>query len=146
MTSPRRARPRARRQIAPQLRRAPQCPDYRRHHRWQSECAFSETPFKEFAYACFACDGNMQTSHLFFEIPHSGLNFFDGDRQAMTTRLSRLALLLGALTLSLIPALTRAQALDERLYKSMRWRMIGPFRGGRTVGATGVTGRPNVFY
>src|SRR5437868_3323092 len=27
----------------------------------------------------------------------------------------------------------------------MRWRMIGPFRGGRTVGATGVPGRPNVF-
>ena len=28
----------------------------------------------------------------------------------------------------------------------MKWRMIGPFRGGRTVGATGVPGRPNVFY
>src|SRR5207237_5831825 len=26
------------------------------------------------------------------------------------------------------------------------WRMIGPFRGGRTVGATGVPGQPNVFY
>jgi photosystem II stability/assembly factor-like uncharacterized protein len=28
----------------------------------------------------------------------------------------------------------------------MKWRMIGPFRGGRTVGATGVPGQPNVFY
>ncbi|MDQ3743789.1 MAG: hypothetical protein M3444_05350, partial [Acidobacteriota bacterium] len=28
----------------------------------------------------------------------------------------------------------------------MRWRMIGPFRGGRTVGASGVPGRPNVYY
>jgi photosystem II stability/assembly factor-like uncharacterized protein len=28
----------------------------------------------------------------------------------------------------------------------MRWRMIGPFRGGRTVGATGVPGQPSVFY
>lgn len=28
----------------------------------------------------------------------------------------------------------------------MRWRCIGPFRGGRTVGATGVPGQPNVFY
>jgi photosystem II stability/assembly factor-like uncharacterized protein len=28
----------------------------------------------------------------------------------------------------------------------MQWRMIGPFRGGRTVGATGVPGRPNQFY
>ncbi|HYX42419.1 MAG TPA: hypothetical protein VE821_12015, partial [Pyrinomonadaceae bacterium] len=39
-----------------------------------------------------------------------------------------------------------AQAVDPHLYQSMRWRMIGPFRAGRTVGATGVPGRPNVFY
>ncbi len=31
-------------------------------------------------------------------------------------------------------------------YRQLRWRMIGPFRGGRTVGATGVRGRPNVFF
>jgi photosystem II stability/assembly factor-like uncharacterized protein len=29
---------------------------------------------------------------------------------------------------------------------ALEWRMIGPFRGGRTVGATGVPGQPNVFY
>lgn len=28
----------------------------------------------------------------------------------------------------------------------MRWRCIGPHRGGRTVGAAGVPGRPNLFY
>jgi len=28
----------------------------------------------------------------------------------------------------------------------MRWRMIGPFRGGRTRAATGVPSQPNVFY
>src|SRR2546430_1866479 len=28
----------------------------------------------------------------------------------------------------------------------MRWRQIGPFRGGRTVAAVGVPGRPTVFY
>ncbi|HVF44824.1 MAG TPA: hypothetical protein VM936_17500 [Pyrinomonadaceae bacterium] len=39
-----------------------------------------------------------------------------------------------------------ARQFDERLYQSMRWRMIGPFRGGRTVGASGVPGLPNVFY
>jgi photosystem II stability/assembly factor-like uncharacterized protein len=32
------------------------------------------------------------------------------------------------------------------MYQEMRWRMIGPHRGGRTVGATGVPGQPNVFY
>ena len=28
----------------------------------------------------------------------------------------------------------------------MRWRMIGPFRGGRTRAAAGVPGQPNLFY
>jgi photosystem II stability/assembly factor-like uncharacterized protein len=39
-----------------------------------------------------------------------------------------------------------AQKLDQSLYSSLEWRMIGPFRGGRTIGATGVRGQPNVFY
>src|SRR4051812_15200793 len=29
---------------------------------------------------------------------------------------------------------------------SMRWRMIGPHRGGRTKAGTGVPSQPNVFY
>src|SRR4051794_36776535 len=40
----------------------------------------------------------------------------------------------------------RAQQFDPATYAQMQWRMIGPFRGGRTVGATGVPGQPNVFY
>ena len=36
--------------------------------------------------------------------------------------------------------------ISSTLYQEMRWRMIGPHRGGRTVGATGVPGQPNVFY
>jgi len=39
-----------------------------------------------------------------------------------------------------------AQQSDQNLYQSLRWRCIGPFRAGRTVGATGVPGQPNVFY
>src|SRR5215471_4273287 len=39
-----------------------------------------------------------------------------------------------------------AQPFPSSLFDGMRWRMIGPFRGGRTVGATGVPGQPNVFY
>jgi photosystem II stability/assembly factor-like uncharacterized protein len=39
-----------------------------------------------------------------------------------------------------------AQPFQPSLYQSLRWRMIGPFRGGRTVGATGVPGQPSVFY
>jgi photosystem II stability/assembly factor-like uncharacterized protein len=32
------------------------------------------------------------------------------------------------------------------LFNAMKWRMIGPHRGGRTVGAVGVPQQPNVFY
>jgi photosystem II stability/assembly factor-like uncharacterized protein len=39
-----------------------------------------------------------------------------------------------------------AQQYPPSLYQEMRWRLIGPFRGGRTRAATGVPGQPNVFY
>jgi photosystem II stability/assembly factor-like uncharacterized protein len=39
-----------------------------------------------------------------------------------------------------------AQPVDPSFYADMRWRMIGPYRGGRTVAATGVPGQTNVFY
>ncbi len=39
-----------------------------------------------------------------------------------------------------------AQQVNPNLYQNLKWRCIGPHRGGRTVGATGVPGQPNVFY
>jgi photosystem II stability/assembly factor-like uncharacterized protein len=39
-----------------------------------------------------------------------------------------------------------AQPYDPSLFAEMRWRMIGPFRGGRTVAAVGIPSQPNVFY
>src|SRR5258705_8691395 len=39
-----------------------------------------------------------------------------------------------------------AQQFNPNLYQNLRWRCIGPHRGGRTVGATGVPGQPNLFY
>jgi photosystem II stability/assembly factor-like uncharacterized protein len=39
-----------------------------------------------------------------------------------------------------------AQQVPENLYQDLRWRMIGPFRGGRTRAAAGVPSQPNVFY
>ena len=41
---------------------------------------------------------------------------------------------------------SQAQTYPENLYQEMRWRVIGPFRGGRTRAAEGVPGQPNVFY
>src|ERR1700748_1205203 len=39
-----------------------------------------------------------------------------------------------------------AQTPDSSFFDNLRWRMIGPHRGGRTVGGCGVPGQPNVFY
>lgn len=39
-----------------------------------------------------------------------------------------------------------AQPFNSNLFNAMKWRMIGPHRGGRTVGAVGVPQQPNVFY
>lgn len=39
-----------------------------------------------------------------------------------------------------------AQTISHDHYQDLRWRMIGPFRAGRTVGAVGVPSQPNVFY
>ena len=37
--------------------------------------------------------------------------------------------------------------VDLKMYAAeMRWRSIGPFRGGRTKAITGVPGQPNIFY
>jgi photosystem II stability/assembly factor-like uncharacterized protein len=55
--------------------------------------------------------------------------------------------LLPALCLALLAALPpdAVAQVDPGLYGNLRWRCIGPFRGGRTVGATGIPGRPNEF-
>jgi len=50
-------------------------------------------------------------------------------------------------SVSLLPlAVSQAQQFPESMFQEMRWRMIGPFRGGRTRAATGVPGQPNLFY
>ena len=39
-----------------------------------------------------------------------------------------------------------SQPFAPEYFTAMKWRMIGPHRAGRTVGATGVPSQPNVFY
>src|SRR5207302_7569804 len=41
---------------------------------------------------------------------------------------------------------TASAGVDESLFRAMRWRQVGPFRGGRVLAVTGVPGEPNVFY
>src|SRR5258706_796923 len=42
--------------------------------------------------------------------------------------------------------LVPAQQFSSDLFKSLHWRSIGPFRGGRTRAVAGVPSQPNVFY
>src|ERR1700681_4060011 len=43
-------------------------------------------------------------------------------------------------------ASTPAMTVPESLFGAMRWRQVGPFRGGRVLAVTGVPGEPSVFY
>src|SRR5712664_3652391 len=40
----------------------------------------------------------------------------------------------------------KAESYDPGLFRELRWRMIGPHRGGRTKAAAGIPDRPGVFY
>ncbi|HMF56661.1 MAG TPA: hypothetical protein VK619_09980, partial [Pyrinomonadaceae bacterium] len=40
----------------------------------------------------------------------------------------------------------QARAYDRSLFKSLQWRSIGPYRGGRSAAVTGVASQPYVYY
>jgi photosystem II stability/assembly factor-like uncharacterized protein len=52
--------------------------------------------------------------------------------------------------LSPLPAAAAAQQggpqVNPALFSGMRWRDVGPFRGGRSDAVTGVSGQPGLFY
>ena len=41
---------------------------------------------------------------------------------------------------------TRNALRQSFVFRSLHWRLIGPFRGGRALAVTGVPGEPNHFY
>ena len=45
-----------------------------------------------------------------------------------------------------VPFPLAAQPYSQKLFSEMRWRSIGPYRGGRTRAVAGVPSQPNVFY
>ena len=57
-----------------------------------------------------------------------------------------LSLLRTAVPVCLIVATAAAQSFSPDLFRELRWRNIGPFRGGRTRAASGVPSQPNLFY
>jgi photosystem II stability/assembly factor-like uncharacterized protein len=59
-----------------------------------------------------------------------------------------IAVLLATVTAMLVryPPARAAAPYSPALYSGLRWRMLGPFRGGRVDAVSGVPGRPNEFY
>ena len=39
-----------------------------------------------------------------------------------------------------------SKQIDPKLFQELKWRLIGPFRGGRSLAVTGVRGQPEVYY
>jgi photosystem II stability/assembly factor-like uncharacterized protein len=39
-----------------------------------------------------------------------------------------------------------AQSYPPNLYEAMRWRLVGPYRGGRAEAAAGIPGEPSTYY
>jgi photosystem II stability/assembly factor-like uncharacterized protein len=58
----------------------------------------------------------------------------------------RSAKILIALLFALFAISTVAQQFKPELFQSLRWRSIGPYRGGRTRAVAGVPSQANVFY
>ena len=61
-------------------------------------------------------------------------------------KLSLSAAFLTALTFAVPIQAQDAPSESSELYSTMEWRLIGPFRGGRSVAATGVVGDPSTYY
>ena len=51
-----------------------------------------------------------------------------------------------SLLFTVISSIIVAQQIDPTVLKGLQYRMIGPHRGGRTVGICGVPSQPNIFY
>ncbi len=63
----------------------------------------------------------------------------------MNTSLLRISLFLSTFLIA-FSDLTYSQNFNEKLYDTLNYRLIGPFRGGRSAAVTGVPGEPELFY
>jgi hypothetical protein len=65
----------------------------------------------------------------------------------MFRRLPLTVLLVSLALVVVAPAQESLKATsEEALFKTLRYRPIGPFRGGRSAAVTGVPGKPLLFY
>jgi photosystem II stability/assembly factor-like uncharacterized protein len=65
---------------------------------------------------------------------------------SLVPRVRRVLLAAGLALLALPPAAPAQELADSLTFNAMRWRSIGPFRGGRSVAVAGATQRPLEYY
>ena len=53
---------------------------------------------------------------------------------------------LAVVSVRLVAAPDTPKQFDPKLFQELRWRSIGPFRGGRVLAVTGVRGQPDTYY
>ncbi|MEW6129462.1 MAG: glycosyl hydrolase [Acidobacteriota bacterium] len=56
------------------------------------------------------------------------------------------ALLAVSIFVSLPQTSAQQKGYDASLMKGLKWRLVGPYRGGRSVAVAGVSSQPNTFY
>jgi photosystem II stability/assembly factor-like uncharacterized protein len=61
---------------------------------------------------------------------------------------TRISVAIAAIALSAVCAnsISAADSYDPKLFAELKWRNIGPFRGGRTRALAGIPSQPNVFF
>jgi photosystem II stability/assembly factor-like uncharacterized protein len=73
-------------------------------------------------------------------------------RETSVVKLCRLSLAVAVFLLLLFPSVRlfagtdAPKQYDPKLFQELRWRLIGPPRGGRTLAVIGVRGQPEIFY
>jgi photosystem II stability/assembly factor-like uncharacterized protein len=60
--------------------------------------------------------------------------------------LAFVSLLLAGASVRLMAGADASKQVDQNLLQELRWRLIGPFRGGRVLAVTGVRSQPDTYY
>jgi photosystem II stability/assembly factor-like uncharacterized protein len=66
--------------------------------------------------------------------------------EVSVNRFRRFFALSFAVSLFFAAPAVNAQQVDPKTYGGMKWRLIGPFRGGRVITVAGVPSQPNTYY
>ena len=67
-------------------------------------------------------------------------------RATLYLRMLALLLLVTTGLTSLMAQTTAKPVYEPQFFDKLKWRNIGPNRGGRSLGCTGSPGRPNEYY